>query len=64
VELIQKLPVGSLIKVYVFSEGQEPYTEDFYEVLDKIELCALPDAIYKAYRHVLPKKKQTEGITV
>ena len=59
VELIQQLPAESKIKVYVFSEEQDPYTEDFYEVLDKINLCALPDAIYKAYRYVLPKKKST-----
>ncbi len=44
------------IKVYVFSNGQYPYTEDFEEVLPIVELCALPDAIYKAYQHVLPKK--------
>ncbi len=60
VEVIQKLPEKSMIKVYVFSEEQDPYTEDFYEVLDKIELCALPDAIYKAYQHILPKKKRKE----
>lgn len=46
------------IKVYVFSNGQYPYTEDFEEVLDCITLCALPDAIYKAYQSVLPKKKR------
>lgn len=46
------------IKVYVFSNGQYPYTEDFEEVLDCISLCALPDAIYKAYQNVLPKKKR------
>ncbi len=46
------------IKVYVFSNGQYPYTEDFEEVLDLITLCALPDAIYKAYQNVLPKKKR------
>lgn len=44
------------IKVYVFSIGSDPYTEDFAEVLDKVTLCALPDAIYKAYQNVLPKK--------
>jgi adenine-specific DNA-methyltransferase len=60
VEIIQQLPNKSIIKVYVFSEEQDPYTEDFYEVLDKIQLCALPDAIYKAYQHILPKKKRTE----
>ena len=49
---------GPKIKVYVFSIGSDPYTEDFTEVLDKIELCALPDAIYKAYQNVLPKRKK------
>lgn len=46
------------IKVYVFSNGQYPYTEDFEEVLSMVTLCALPDAIYKAYQHVLPKKQR------
>ena len=46
------------IKVYVFSNGQYPYTEDFEEVLESITLCALPDAIYKAYQNVLPKNKR------
>ena len=49
---------GPKIKVYVFSIGSDPYTEDFTEVLDKIELCALPDAIYKAYQNVLPQRKK------
>jgi adenine-specific DNA-methyltransferase len=46
------------IKVYVFSMGSDPYTEDFAEVLDKVTLCALPDAIYKAYQNVLPKRNR------
>ena len=50
------------IKVYVFSMGSDPYTEDFAEVLDKITLCALPDAIYKAYQNVLPKKNRVVPI--
>lgn len=45
-------------KVYVFSMGSDPYTEDFAEVLHKVTLCALPDAIYKAYQNVLPKKNR------
>lgn len=45
-------------KVYVFSNGQYPYTEEFEEVLPYITLCALPDAIYKAYQSVLPKRKK------
>jgi adenine-specific DNA-methyltransferase len=43
-------------KIYVFSNGQYPYTEEFEEVLPHVTLCALPDAIYKAYQNVLPKK--------
>jgi len=46
-------------KVYVFSNGQYPYTEEFEEVLPYITLCALPDAIYKAYQNVLPKRVRT-----
>jgi adenine-specific DNA-methyltransferase len=44
------------IKVYVFSPGQYPFTEEFEEVFYYITLCALPDAIYKAFLNVLPKK--------
>lgn len=47
-------------KVYVFSNGQYPYTEEFEEVLPFITLCALPDAIYKAYQNVLPKRQRRQ----
>ena len=46
------------IKVYVFSPGQYPFTEEFEDVLPYISLCALPDAIYKALMSVLPKKNR------
>lgn len=58
VELIKGMD-GKEIKVYVFSMGSDPYTEDFSAVLDKVTLCALPDAIYKAYQNVLPTKMKT-----
>jgi adenine-specific DNA-methyltransferase len=57
VEVIKEMNAPE-IKVYVFSMGSDPYTEDFAEVLDKVTLCALPDAIYKAYQNVLPNKKR------
>ncbi len=57
VEFIKRIEAPE-IKVYVFSMGSDPYSEDFAEVLDKITLCALPDAIYKAYQNVLPKKNR------
>lgn len=45
------------IKVYTFADGRYAYDDDFMEVADKVELCALPAAIYDAYKHVLPKRK-------
>jgi adenine-specific DNA-methyltransferase len=50
------------IKVYVFSMGSDPYTEDFADVLDKVTLCPIPDSIYKAYQNVLPKKNRVVPI--
>lgn len=56
VPLISQINSPYKIKVYVFSPGQYPFTEEFEDVIDKVEVCALPDAIYKAYMNVLPKK--------
>ena len=55
--LISAIDTHQKIKIYIFAPGQYPFTEEFEDVLDKVELCALPDAIYKAYSNVLPKKK-------
>lgn len=55
---VKKSKEKLMFKVYVFSNGQYPYTEEFEEVLEHITLCALPDAIYKAYQNVLPKKQR------
>ena len=49
--------VGKL-KIYVFSPGRYPFTDNFREVEDKVELVALPAAIYDAYQKVLPKRKE------
>ena len=57
VPLIAKIESKHKIKIYIFAPGQYPFTEEFEDVLGKVELCALPDAIYKAYANVLPKKK-------
>ena len=45
------------IKVYVFSPGAYAWDDDFAPVIDRVDLCALPEAIYQAYKTVLPKKK-------
>lgn len=48
---------GIKTMVYVFSPGVDPYTDDFEDVADCVKLCALPSAIYEAYKRVLPKRK-------
>ena len=58
VEELKAWDKKEFIKIYVFSEGRYAYDDDFKEVLDKVTLCALPDAIYQAYRRVLPKRKK------
>jgi adenine-specific DNA-methyltransferase len=44
--------------LYVFSPNNYPFEDEFVDVLDRVELCALPAAIYNAYLKVLPKKKK------
>jgi adenine-specific DNA-methyltransferase len=46
------------VKVYVFSNGQYAYSEEFESLTDKVTLAALPDAIYKALAQVLPKENK------
>ena len=49
--------VGRL-KIYIFSPGRYAFDDSFYEVRDKVQLIALPAAIYDAYVKVLPKRKE------
>lgn len=56
-KIIKNMPDGEKIKVYVFSYGSYAYDDEFAEVEDRVELCALPQAIYDAYHKVLPKRK-------
>ena len=49
---------GKRLKIYVFSPGRYPFTDNFSEVEDKVELVALPAAIYDAYQRVLPKRRE------
>ena len=54
---IAKMTFNGKLKVYVFAPGNYAYDDDFETVSDKIELCALPAAIYNAYQKVLPKRR-------
>ena len=58
VEILETVEPGKeKTKVYVFSAGSYAYDDEFEEVADKVQLCALPDAIYQAYQKVLPKRR-------
>ncbi len=58
-ELLQTVDLDNRgkIKVYTFSSSRYAYDDEFMEVADKVTLCALPAAIYDAYKQVLPKRK-------
>ena len=56
---IKKMDFGkSRLKIYVFSPGRYAFTDNFIEVENKVELVALPAAIYDAYQKVLPKRRE------
>ncbi len=56
---IKNLDFGKMrLKIYVFSPGRYAFNDNFREVEDKVELVALPAAIYDAYQKVLPKRKE------
>lgn len=59
VDIIYDMDISQPIKVYVFSPSEDPWEGSFDDVSDKVELCALPQAIYNTYRRILPKKKDT-----
>lgn len=60
---------GKRLKIYIFSPDRYAFDDNFFEVENKVQLVALPAAIYDAYRRVLPKKrdkvllKDSEGET-
>ena len=56
-DLIRKADYEGKMRVYVFSPSEDPWEGEFEEVADKVQLCALPQAIYNAYKRILPKKK-------
>lgn len=57
VPLIASTDYAEPIKVYVFSPSEDPWQAEFEDVADKVQLCALPQAIYNTYKRILPKPK-------
>ena len=41
----------------MFSPSEDPWEASFEPVADKVELCALPQAIYNTYMRILPKRR-------
>lgn len=58
VEIIEKMAVDKPIHTYVFSPSENPSSELFETVAEKVDLVSLPAAIYNAYRRILPKKRE------
>ena len=58
VRVIAGMEAGGRIKVYVFSNNRYAYADNFEPVADKVEVCALPAAIYDAYQKVLKPRKR------
>ncbi len=56
VEEIAQMPDDTKIKVYVFSTSNYAMDADFEDVADKVELYAMPAALWNAYKKVLPEK--------
>ncbi|MBP5693673.1 MAG: site-specific DNA-methyltransferase [Bacteroidales bacterium] len=61
-EEISKMEYSGRMMVYVFSPGNYAFEDEFVDVLDRVELCALPSAIYNAYLKVLPKKRNENDL--
>lgn len=57
VPLIATTDYAEPIKVYVFSPSEDPWEAEFEDVADKVQLCALPQALYNTYKRILPKPK-------
>lgn len=58
-EEIKQMDFGKgRLKIYLFSPGRYAFDDEFYEVQEKVQLVALPAAIYDAYQRVLPKKRE------
>lgn len=64
VDEIEKMEIIIPIKIYVYSPSRYAYDEEFIPVQEKVELCALPQAIIDAQTRVLPEKKSSSPKSV
>ena len=64
VNVIAGMEINRRIKVYVFSNNRYAYTDNFEPVAEKVEVCAVPAAIYDAYKKVLRPRKRDDNASV
>ncbi len=57
VDELRGMQPATPVCVYVFSPSEDPWRGMFEDVMEKVELCPLPQAIYNAYRRILPKRR-------
>lgn len=55
IEELTKMNFDGKIPVYVFTTGHYPYTEDFWQVSEKVDLYPYPSCVYGACEKVMPK---------
>jgi len=55
IEKLSGMDIEGRLPIYVFTTGQYPYTEDFWEVSEKVELYPYPTCVYGACEKVMPK---------
>ena len=61
VKVIDEMEVAGRIKVYLFSNNRYAYNDNFEPVAEKVEVCALPAAIYDAYKKVIKPRKHNNN---
>ena len=57
VNVIKQADFEGLIKIYGFSPDSDFYSDEFSDINDRVKICALPAAIYNAYRNIIKRAK-------
>ncbi len=61
VKEIKAMDNGKKVHVYVAADGNYAYSEEFGEVIKRIELASIPSAYYNAIKSILPAPTEEKG---
>ena len=61
VKEIKVMDNGKKLHVYVAADGNYAYSEEFGEVIKRIELASIPSAYYNAIKSILPAPTEEKG---